>query len=327
MASSTNDKSHEQPQNDWQSAGLRYHSLNFFCQKTFGGKVWKLSLDAGCSCPNRDGTLGTLGCVFCDIPSFSPSRRKPARSLIDQLEEGTQYLFHRRSAKRFIAYFQPATNTYGSLDHLRRCFLEAAEYPGVVGVSIGTRPDCMGNDILDMLADVAGKTWLLMELGVQTIHDHTLDRINRGHHFDAFLDAYERTHKRNLDIGAHLILGLPGESREDMLATAQTLAKFRLHSIKLHNLYAVRGTRLAEQVEAGQVLLPTLEEHVQYVVDFLEETPASCVIDRISGDAPREFLLGPEWCCNKTTIREAVQKEFCRRGTRQGSKCPKQSFA
>jgi radical SAM protein (TIGR01212 family) len=306
------------PSNDWRSAGLRYYDLNFFCRKKFGGKTWKISLDAGCDCPNRDGHLGNLGCVFCDIASFSPNRRMGPRPVGVQLDDGIRRLKTRCHADRFIAYFQPATNTYGPIDRLRQAFEEAAARSGVVGLAIGTRPDCLGEDVLDMLAELAGRTWLLIELGVQTSHDRTLDRLNRGHHFRAFVDAYKRASARHLNIGVHLILGLPGETRDDMLATARTLAKFHIHSLKLHNLYAARGTRLAEQVAAGDVRLPNFDEHVTHVVDFLEETPGDCVIDRISGDAPPEYLAGPDWCRDKSAIRAAVNAEFQRRGTWQG---------
>lgn len=303
---------------DWRAAGLRYHTLNFFYRNKFGGKVRKLSLDAGCSCPNRDGALGTLGCVFCDIASFSPSRRVEPRAIAVQLHDGIHRLRERKIAQKFIAYFQPATNTYGPIDELRRCFFTAAAHPDVVGVAVGTRPDCVSDEILDMLAELAQRTWLLLEFGVQTRHDRTLDLLNRGHHFAAFRDAYARTRARGIDIGAHIILGLPGESAAEMQATARELARLEIHSLKIHNLYAVHGTRLAEQVTAGQVRLPTCAEHVAHVVDFLEETPAACVIDRISGDAPPEYLLGPDWCRDKRAIRAAVDAEFDRRSTWQG---------
>ncbi len=315
---------------NWRSAGLRYCDFNFWSRKRFGGKVWKLILDAGCQCPNRDGTLGTSGCAFCDIPSFSPIRRGkdawgPSPSaqpppIRIQLHDGIRRLQDLHAAERFIAYFQPATNTYGPINRLRGLFEEAADEPTVVGLAIGTRPDCLGDEVLDMLAQLARRMWLLVDLGVQSIHDRTLDRLNRGHHFDAFRDAHRRATARNLDVGVHVILGLPGESAADMLATARQLAQFRLHSVKIHNLYAVRGTRLAEQVGAGEVRLPEFHEHVSRVVDFLEETPNSCVIDRISGEAPAEYLLGPVWCRNKAAIRAAVNAEFRRRGTWQGCK-------
>jgi radical SAM protein (TIGR01212 family) len=203
---------------------------------------------------------------------------------------------------------------------LRQAFEEAAAFPGVVGLAIGTRPDCLGEEVLDMLAALAERTWVLLEIGLQTMHDRTLDLLNRGHHFDTFLDACDRARLRNLDLGVHLILGLPGESGHDMQATAAAMARLPLHSIKLHNLYAVHGTRLGEQVLAGEVRLPSLDEHVCNVVDFLEVTLADVVIDRISGDAPPEYLIGPAWCNNKTAIRAALDAEFQRRNSWQGSR-------
>ena len=262
---------------DWQSTGLLYHSLGVFYRSTFGERVWKISVDAACTCPNRDGAISSRGCVFCDPESFSPSRRvgelahRPA--IIDQITTGISCVKRRCKANKFIAYFQPATNTYGPIDRLKKAFHEAASHPDVVGLAIGTRPDCVDDEVLDMLAELAERTWLVVEYGVQTIHDRTLDLLRRGHRFDAFLDAFQRSRSRGLNVGAHVILGLPGESRDDMQATARALARMDIHSVKPHNLYAVRNTVLADWVSAGTVRLPDLHEYVGYLVDFLELTP------------------------------------------------------
>ena len=309
------------PPADWQSAGLPYYSLNFFHDKKFGGRVWKVSLDAGCTCPNRDGTLATSGCIFCDPESFSPSRRLHLPRIADQLDEGIRRLTRRHRAERFLAYFQPAANTYGPIDRLRAAFDEAAAHPQVVGIIVATRPDCAGEEILDSLAVLSERTWLVIEYGLQSVHDRTLDRLGRGHHFDAFLDAYRRTRQRNINVGVHVILGLPEESREDMLTTARTLAGLDLHSVKPHNLYAVRNTVLADEVAAGRIRLPEFDEYVGYLVDFLEVLPVGFVIERLCGDAPPEYLVGPQWCRDKAAVRSAVEAEFLRRGTRQGWHC------
>jgi uncharacterized protein len=318
MASTAEQSEASQPPVTWRSAGLLYHRLNFFYQRKFGTRVWKLSLDAGCDCPNRDGTLATAGCIFCDPESFSPSRRMGVSSLDEQIQTGTGRLRQRYGAERFVAYFQPATNTYGQLDRLRLAYERALACPDVVGLAIGTRPDCVGEPILDLLADLAQRTWIVIEYGLQTIHDRTLELLNRGHYYDAFLDAYQRTRRRNLDIGVHVILGLPGESRQDMLATAQRLAQLEIHSIKLHNLYAVRNTALADEVAAGRIRLPEFEQYIGWAVDFLEQLPGNVVIERLSGDAPPDYLVGPEWCVDKGAVRAAVEAEFRRRGTWQG---------
>lgn len=304
----------------WLAENAYFYSLKSFYRRQFGGDAWKISLDAGCTCPNRDGSISTGGCIFCDPESFSPSRRGGIPSIAGQLQEGIRRQSLRGHADRFIAYFQPASNTYGDVETLRRAYSDAISHPNVVGLVVGTRPDCAGDAIVDVLAELAQKTWVAVEFGLQTIHDRTLDWLRRGHHADAFFDAYERCRRRGLNVGAHVILGLPGESRDDMLTTARTLAKLDLHSIKPHNLYAVRGTPLADLVAARQVRLPELDEYVGWLVDFLEALPERFVIERLCGDAPREYFLGPAWCLDKSAVRRAVEAEFRRRGSRQGAK-------
>jgi radical SAM protein (TIGR01212 family) len=318
LPSTISDHCNTEPPN-WRAAGLCYHSLKFFNRGQFGGDVWKVSVDAGCTCPNRAGSLSTSGCIFCDPESFSPSRRIGIPSISGQIDEGIGRLTRRGHAERFLVYFQPASNTYGPIERLRAAYLEAISHPQIVGLIVGTRPDCVGENVLELLAEIAEKTWLVVEFGLQSVHNRTLDWLHRGHHVDAFFDAYERTRRRNLNVGVHVILGLPGESRDDMLATARTLAKLDLHSVKPHNLYAVRNTMLADEVAAGRVRLAERSEYVGYLVDFLEELPERFVIERLCGDAPREYFLGPAWCLDKPAVRAAVEAEFRRRGTRQGS--------
>jgi uncharacterized protein len=308
------------PTADWREHGLLYYDLNSFYRKKFGAKVWKLSLDAGCGCPNRDGTLATLGCIFCDPASFSPSRRMAAASVAEQVQQGIRRLKHRYQAERFVAYFQPGTNTYGPIERLRAAYEVALAHPDVVGLAVGTRPDCADDKVLDLLGQLRQRTWVVVEYGLQTIHDRTLDLLNRGHHYDAFGDAYRRTRERNLDVGVHVILGLPAESPEEMRATARDLARLEIHSVKLHNLYAVRNTVLAQQVAAGRVRLPELQEYVGYAVDFLEQLPGRVVIERLCGDAPPEYLIGPQWCRDKGSVRSAIEAELRRRRSFQGCK-------
>lgn len=302
----------------WLQAGLPYYAYGWFLKQKFGCRVHKVSLDGGFTCPNVDGTVAVGGCVFCDNRSFSPSRRLPRTTIAGQLELGIERLARRYGAARFIAYFQPGTNTYAPVARLRPLFEQALRHPQVVGLAIGTRPDCVPEPVLDLVSDLARRTYLSLELGLQTIHDRSLDWMNRGHHYDAFLDAMARCRGRGFDICAHVILGLPGETREDMLATAAELARLGVNAVKLHNLYAVHGTPLAEDVATGRVRLLELEEYVPLVVDFIERLPPHCVIERLFGDAPPAMLLAPRWCLDRTRVQRAVQAEFARRATWQG---------
>lgn len=306
----------------WREVGHRFYSLNQFLVGKFGHRVWKVSVDGRFNCPNVDGTIARGGCVFCDIRSFSPSRRLSIRSISDQIAEGVARLRQRHRVEHFIAYFQPATNTYAPANELRNLWEEAAAYPGVVGLAIGTRPDCVSDEILDLLESFTARTWVCVEYGLQSIHDRSLDWMNRGHHYQAFLDAVRRTRLRAIDIGAHVILGIPGETRDDMLATAREIARLRLHSVKIHNLYAVKNTVLADQVMSGTVALPDRDQYVAYVADFLEALPPDCVIDRLCGDAPQEYLVAPQWCLDKQAVRAAIEKELQRRDSWQGKSFP-----
>jgi radical SAM protein (TIGR01212 family) len=281
--------------------------------------VQKVSIDAGFTCPNVDGTVTTGGCTFCDNRSFSPSRRLPRAGILGQIDQSIQRMRLRyRKCNDFLAYFQPATNTYAPVEKLRRVYEEALSHPQVVGLVIGTRPDCVPNDVLELLEEIAGRTYLSVEYGMQTIHDRSLDWMNRGHHHDAMLDAMERSRGRGFEIGAHAILGLPGESHDDMLATARELGRLGVDAVKIHNLYCVKNTPLADQVASGEVTLMERADYVRTLVDFIEVLPPTVIVDRISGDAPPDYFVGPSWCLDKPTVKNAVVQEFARRDTWQG---------
>jgi radical SAM protein (TIGR01212 family) len=298
---------------------LPYYSCNFFLQQRFGRRVQKVSIDAGFTCPNVDGTVTTGGCTFCDNRSFSPSRRLPRAGILGQIDQSIERMRMRyRKCNDFLAYFQPATNTYAPVEKLRRVYEEALSHPQVVGLVIGTRPDCVPNDVLDLLEEIAGRTYLSIEYGMQTIHDRSLDWMNRGHHHDAMLDAMERSRGRGFEIGAHAILGLPGETHDDMLATARELGRLGVEAVKIHNLYCVKNTALADQVESGEVTLMERVDYVRTLVDFIELLPPTVIVDRISGDAPPDYFVGPSWCLDKPAVKLAVLAEFARRGTCQG---------
>lgn len=306
--------------NDWRAAGLRYYHYNYFLRQKFGERVQKVSIDAGFTCPNVDGTVARGGCTFCDNRSFSPSRRLPRQGVLGQIDEGILRLKWRYDVDRFLAYFQPATNTYAPVERLRPLYEAGLSHPKVVGLAVGTRPDCVPVDVLDLLEDIGRRTYLSVEYGMQTIHDRSLDWMNRGHHYDAFLDAMDRSRGRGFEICVHVMLGLPGESRENMLATAQELARLKVDAVKLHNLYAVKETPLADQVARGEVTLIDRDEYIATVVEFLELLPPTTIIERISGEAPPKYFVGPAWSLDKPAVRAALDAEFARRDTWQGRK-------
>lgn len=302
----------------WRDVGLPYYPYSHYLRHRFGGRVQKVSIDAGFTCPNVDGTVTTGGCTFCDNRSFSPSRRLPRQSILSQIDEGIRQLQRRYDCQRFLAYFQPATNTYAPVSRLRQVYHEALSHPLVVGISIGTRPDCLGEDVLTLLENLSKATFLQLELGLQTIHEASLRWMNRGHGYAEVPEVVKRCQDRGLDLGAHVILGLPGETHEDMMETAREMGRLGLHSIKIHNLYVVRDTPLADQYERGEVQLLDRDTYIRTLVDFIELLPPDMVVERISGDAPGDFFLGPSWCLDKPAVLLALKAEFRRRQTYQG---------
>jgi uncharacterized protein len=328
------------PRLAWREAGLPYYAANFHLRQRFGRRVQKVSVDAGFTCPNVDGSVATGGCTFCDNRSFSPSRRLPRAGIRGQIDQSIARMRLRyRNCHHFLAYFQPATNTYAPVERLRPLYEEALSHPQVVGLVIGTRPDCVPDDVLDLLTEFAGRRshvaeslrdsdaqicekplYVAVEYGMQTMHDRSLDWMNRGHHHDAMIDAVARSRGRGFEMGAHVILGLPGESHDDMLATARELGRLGVDAVKIHNLYCVRNTSLAEQVARGEVQLMERTEYVRTLVDFIERLPPTMIVDRISGDAPPDYFIGPSWCLDKPAVKAALLAEFVRRGSWQGKK-------
>ncbi len=305
---------------DWRSAGLRYYSYNYHLRRQFGHRVQRVSVDAGFTCPNVDGTVALGGCTFCDNRSFSPSRRLPKGTIFKQIDDGIRRLKTRYTCDHFTAYFQPATNTYAPVDQLRELYLEAISHPQVVALSIGTRPDCVPDDVLDLLTEIAREVPLTVEYGMQTMHDQSLAWMNRGHDHDVTIDAMERSRGRGFELCTHIMLGLPGESHSMMLETARETARLGFDAVKIHNLYAVKNTPLADQVRTGEVQLMQLKDYIHTVVDFLELLPPQIVVERISGEAPPIYLIGPLWCLDKPAIIQALDRELTERDTWQGKK-------
>jgi hypothetical protein len=297
-----------------------YYPFSRFLRERFGGIVWRVAVDGGFTCPNVDGTVTTGGCVFCDNESFSPYRRSARRPVREQVAHGIAALNRRYGAERFLAYFQAGTNTYAPLERLKRLYDEALANPAIIGLIVGTRPDCLPDPVLDLLAHYARNRWVCLELGLQSIHERSLQWMNRGHGVDSFFDAIRRAKGRNLDLCAHVILGLPGESRQDMLATADACAHAGLQGLKIHNLHVVRETPLERMYLDRQVQLLERDEYIGIVCDFVERLPPDMVIHRLQGDAPPEYLVAPLWNLEKQSLLADIEAEFKRRGTRQGSR-------
>jgi radical SAM protein (TIGR01212 family) len=303
----------------------RYYAFSHFLRERFGGKIYRVTLDAGFTCPNVDGTVAVGGCVYCDNRSFSPNRRLPRTGIREQIERGIRALQQRYRAERFIAYFQAATNTYAPVARLRSLYDQAVAHPQVVGLAIGTRPDCVPDDVLDLIQGYARDRYVCLELGLQSIHDRSLDWMNRGHHFDSFADAVRRCQGRGFDLCAHVILGLPGESCDDMLATADVLASLPVQAVKIHNLHVVKDTPLEKMHQAGTVRMLERDEYVSIVCDFLERLPPTMVIQRLSGEAPPDFLVAPLWCLDKPGLLRAIDEELIKRDSWQGKKWESES--
>jgi len=300
-------------------SGERIHTFGRFLRQRFGFRVQKLVVDAGFTCPNRDGRLGRGGCTYCDNGAFSPATARRDRSVAEQVRSEASLARERYGAREFIAYFQAFTNTYAPVERLERLYREALSVEGVVGLSIGTRPDCVPDAVLDLLERLARETHVWVEYGLQSAHDETLRRVHRGHAVADFDDAVRRTQGRGLFVCAHLILGLPGETPAMMRATADHVAAFGIDGVKTHHLHVVRGTNLEQEWRSGKVETLSLEAYASLAADTLERLPPWCVLQRFCGDVQGEALLAPLWGVGKLRVLEAIEGELERRGARQGA--------
>ncbi len=287
----------------------RFRDYNSYLRETFGCRVQKINVDAGMSCPNRDGTLGTGGCIYCNPRGSGTGTLGKGWSIGEQIQQGKASLAGRYKAKKFLAYFQSFSNTYGPLDRLESLYEEALLDPDVVGLTIGTRPDCLPDEVLDHLKTLSSGGHLVwLELGLQSVHDRTLEKINRCHNFAAFEDAVRRARMRSLPICVHVILGLPGEDGEDMLDTARTLSLMDIQAVKIHLLYVIRGTTLAEWYHEGRYTCLSREEYAALTGDFLSLLAPDIIIQRITGDPHPEELVAPHWALEKQKNLQAVEK-------------------
>lgn len=303
----------------------RYYDLNTYLRKRFGCRVQKISIDAGMSCPNRDGTLSSDGCIFCNAYGSGTGAHQKGLSITQQVLNSKQALSRRYRAKKFIAYFQSFTNTYAPVETLRRLYDEALASDDMVGLSIGTRPDCVNEATLSLIEEYTRNYLVWIEYGLQSAHDETLALINRGHDVKTFEQAVAAARNRGIKICAHVILGLPDETRENMLKTADYLADSGIDGVKLHLLYVVKGTALERLYLNGHYPCLSQAEYVDIVCDFLTRLPENMVIQRLTGDPHPKELVAPAWSLQKAETLNLIRRTLAERNIYQGCKHPKKS--
>lgn len=299
---------------------MRYNDFAGFLAGEFPFKVQKISVNAGFTCPNRDGTKGFGGCTYCNNQTFNPAYCRDDRSVTMQLEEGKRFFARKYPQMKYLAYFQAYTNTYGELELLKRMYEEALAVEGVVGLVIGTRPDCMPDSLLDYLEEVNRRTFLLVEYGIESADDRTLERINRGHSFACTEDAVRRTAARGIRTGGHVILGLPGESREDLIKQVERLSELPLTTLKMHQLQLIRGTRMAHEyaLHPEEFHLFSADEYIDLVIDYVEHLRPDLILERFVSQSPRELLIAPDWGLKNHEFTDRVKKRMKERDAWQG---------
>ena len=288
--------------------GKRYHSLNYFLRNKFGEKVFKISLDGGFSCPNRDGTISKGGCLFCSERGSGDFAGDRDFSIERQFIDIKGMMNKKWKEGKYIAYFQAYTNTYGPVDELKKKYDEALRQEGVVALAIATRPDCLGDEVLDLLEEINKKFYVWVELGLQTSNDEAARKINRGYNLSVFQEAIDRLKKRNIDFVIHSIFGLPGETKEDMLNTVDYIAHSGAAGVKFHLLHLMKGTPLVKLYENGQLEFLSQEDYIDLLCKSVAMLPEEMVIHRLTGDAPRDLLIGPMWSLKKWEVLNAIDK-------------------
>lgn len=298
--------------------GIAYHSLNYHLRKKFNEKVFKISLDGGFTCPNRDGSISDNGCIFCSGRGSGDFIPAADLSLFEQFMKGKELLEKKWSAGKYIAYFQAFTNTYAPVDILRKKYEEALSFPGVVGLAIATRPDCLGHDVLDLLDEINKKTYLWVELGLQTIHEKTASLIHRGYSLSCFNEAVYNLNERKIESVVHLILGLPGENKEDMLSSVKYISMQPVQGVKLHLLHILKNTPLYQMYLKNPFKVLEKDEYIDLIIDCLELLPPDMVIHRLTGDGSKDLLIAPLWSKNKKAVLNGIHKRLKERNTWQG---------
>lgn len=297
-----------------------YNDFSTFLRMYFDCKVQKISLNAGFTCPNRDGVKGKGGCTYCNNQTFNPEYCKTEKSVKEQLEEGRLFFSRKYPEMKYLAYFQAYTNTYSELEELKRKYEDALSVDGVVGLVIGTRPDCMPDALLDYLEELNKRTFLLVEYGIESTNDDTLRRINRGHTYADTVDAVKRTAARGILTGGHVILGLPGETHDDIVSQAARLSELPLTTLKLHQLQLIRGTKMAHEFEEHpeEFHLYEVDEYIDLVIDYVEQLRPDMVLERFVSQSPKELLIAPDWGLKNYEFTERVKKRMRERDAYQG---------
>jgi len=300
----------------------RFNAYANYFRQHFGERVQKLSIDAGFTCPNRDGSVSIGGCTYCNNDAFNPSYCLPEKSVIQQIEEGIEFHTKRyRRAEKYLAYFQAFSNTYAPLNELEKIYDEALNHPSIAGLVIGTRPDCMDEEKLDYFAEISKKKYLIIEYGIESCYNKTLQAINRGHNFELLVEILELTASKGIKTGGHLIFGLPGETKQEMLAEAEILSKLPLNNIKFHQLQIIKNTAMERQYleYPDSFSFFELDEYIEFMVDFLERLNPLFVVERFAGEVPPRFLAGPGWgLIRNDQILQKIEKRLEERDTWQG---------
>ena len=272
-----------------------YNDYGTWIRRQFPYRVQKISIDAGFTCPNRDGRISTGGCIYCDNRTFNPSYCQRRHSVTQQLEEGKRFFAHKYPDMKYLAYFQAFTNTYAPLSQLKALYEEAMQVDDIVGIVIGTRPDCVYDELLDYLAELNQRTFVLVEYGIESANNDTLMRINRGHSFEQSQEAIQRTHQRGLLTGAHIILGLPGEDAAESLRQASIISSLPIDILKIHQMQIIRGTRLAEEFAANPFHIYTVDEYIQLIAEYIQRLRPDLILERFVSQSPKELLIAPHW--------------------------------